>query len=37
MFALIVLTMAALAAGWWYGWFEPISAQFRAIKQYTTY
>jgi hypothetical protein len=33
----IVAAMGLLVAGWWFGWFSPITNQFKAIKKYTTY
>jgi hypothetical protein len=33
----IVVSMGALAAMWWFGWFGPIAEQFLEIKRLTTY
>ncbi len=33
----IVAVLGLLAAGWWFGWFAPITKNFQQIKKYTTY
>jgi hypothetical protein len=33
----VVFAFGLLAAGWWFGWFGPITSQFQAIKKNTVH
>ena len=37
MLLLIVAAMGILAAGWWFGWFAPITDMFLQIKKYSVH